>query len=58
MPTLWLFVKCDNNKKKIYKEKKMVKRDKPRDKTLQAWKTEYSWLEIEVKFVKIGKQKF
>ena len=36
----------------------MVNRDKPRDKTLQAWKTEYSWLEIEVKFVKSGKQKF
>ena len=26
----------------------MANRDKPQDKTLQAWKTEYSWLEIDV----------
>ena len=30
----------------------MANRDKPRDKTLQAWKTEYSWLEIDVNGMK------
>ena len=30
----------------------MADRDKPRDKTLQAWKTEYSWLEIDVNGMK------
>ena len=30
----------------------MADRDKPRDQTLQAWKTEYSWLEIDVNGMK------